>query len=69
MATVDYGVIVRTDDTWVHVRPRCPYCGYMEESDWNNVIMGIPRMMYSRTTHGYTCHKCRKSFTISVYPG
>jgi DNA-directed RNA polymerase subunit RPC12/RpoP len=69
MATVDYGVIVRSDDTWVYVKPRCPHCGYLEQSDWNVVSIGIPKIQYSKKTQGYTCHKCWKGFTISVYPG
>jgi DNA-directed RNA polymerase subunit RPC12/RpoP len=69
MATVDYGIIVRTEDPWIYVKPRCPHCGYLEQSDWNLVIMSPPRMKYAKSTHGYTCRKCWKSFTISAYDG
>lgn len=69
MATVDYGIIVRTEGDWVFVKPRCPYCGHFEQSDWNLIPFGIPTIKYSKKTNGYTCKKCWKSFTISVYPG
>ena len=69
MATVDYGIIVRTEEDWVYVKPRCPYCGHFEQSDWNVIPFGIPRLAHSKKTNGYTCKNCRKSFTISVYPG
>ena len=69
MAMVDHGIIIRTQDPWIYVKPRCPHCGYLEESDWNLVPMGIPKMQFSKTTSGYTCRKCWKSFTISAYPG
>ena len=48
MATVDYGIIVRTEGDWVYVKPRCPYCGHFEQSDWNVIPFGIPRLAYSR---------------------
>lgn len=69
MATVDYGVIVQTEGDWVRVKPRCPHCGHLEESDWNVKHIPIPKMMHSKSTVGCTCKKCWKSFTISVYPG
>ena len=69
MATVDYGIIVRSEGTRVWVKARCPYCNYLEQSDWNLIPFYVPTMQYSKSTNGYTCKKCRKSFTISVYPG
>ena len=68
MATVDNGIIVRTEHPWIRVKPRCPHCGHVE-SDWSLVSMGIPQMAYSKTTHGHTCSKCRKSYVITAYPG
>lgn len=69
MASVDYGIIVRSEGDRVWVKPRCPHCNYLEQSDWNHIIFYVPTMQHSRKTNGYTCKKCRKSFTISVYPG
>lgn len=69
MASVDYGIIVRSEGDRVWVKPRCPYCNHFEQSDWNHVIFYVPTMPHSKKTNGYTCKNCQKSFTISVYPG
>ena len=69
MATVDYGIIVRSDGERVWIKPRCPHCGYLEQSDWNLQIFYVPTSPYSKKTGGYTCKNCRKGFTITVYPG
>ena len=69
MAMVDYGIIVRKEGTMLYVKPRCPYCGHLEQSDWNVVHMFEPQMQHAKSTVGYTCHKCWKSFTITTYPG
>ena len=44
MAIVDYGIIVRTEQPWIYVKPRCQHCGYLEQSDWNLAVMSPPRM-------------------------
>ena len=69
MASVDYGIIVRTEGDRAWVKPRCPYCGHFEKSDWNNIWFYVPTMRYSKKTNGHTCSNCRKGFTITMYPG
>jgi len=60
---------VRSEGDKVWVRPRCPYCHHVEQSDWNLIPFFVPTMQHSKKTNGYTCKNCRRSFTISVYPG
>ena len=55
MASVDYGIIVRSEGDRVWVKPRCPHCNYLEQSDWNHIIFYVPTMQHSRKTNGYTC--------------
>lgn len=70
MASVDNGIIVRTEPpTWLIVKPRCPHCGYMEESSWNYEHVGIPRSQYHNQSNSHTCSKCRKGFRITAYYG
>lgn len=69
MATVDNGVIVRTEGVWLKVKPRCPHCYYLEQSDWNLVHVEAPKQQYETHTTSYTCKKCMKSFKITSYPG
>lgn len=69
MASVDNGIIVRTQAPWLTVKPRCPHCGYLEQSDWNLVSVGIPQNPYSTQSNSHTCSKCRKGFRITAYYG
>ncbi len=68
MAMVDHGIIIYSDNTWLKVKPRCPYCGHIE-SDWNVVHMGIPQHQYDKRTNGFTCRSCMKSYVITAYHG
>ena len=69
MATVDNGVIVRTESNWLRVKPRCPYCGHMEQSGWNLVSIQPPSNPYDKHSNSHTCSKCRKGFRITAYYG
>lgn len=69
MASVDYGVIVRTEGVWLRVKPRCPHCMHLEQSDWNLVSISIPKGQYETHSTSYTCKNCMKSFRITAYPG
>ena len=69
MASVDYGVIVRTEGVWLRVKPRCPHCMHLEQSDWNLVSISIPKGQYETHSTSYTCKNCMKSFIITAYPG
>ena len=69
MASVDHGIIVRSEGDRVRVKPRCPYCNRFEQSDWNDITFFVPTLPHTKKTNGHTCSSCRKSFVISVYPG
>lgn len=69
MATVDNGIIVRTEDPWLVVKPRCPYCGHMEQNDWNLISVGKPQNPYGTHSVGVTCGKCYKIFRITSFYG
>ena len=68
MATVDNGVIVRTEGVWLRVKPRCPHCGHME-SDWNLESVGKPPNAYTTQYVSHVCSKCRKNYRITAYYG
>ena len=69
MATVDNGIIVRTEAPWLRVKPRCPHCGHIEQNDWNLVSVGIPENPFATHSNSWTCSKCYKSFRIKAYYG
>ena len=69
MVTVDNGIITRGNENFVYVKPRCPHCGYLEQSSWNEIMIGVPRMMHSKSSNGFSCTKCYKTYRITVYPG
>ena len=67
MASVDNGIIVRSDEVWLTVRPRCPYCGHVEGS-WSEISLARPSRNCEKYT-STTCSKCRKGYKITAYPG
>lgn len=68
MPSVDYGIIVANDGTWLKVKPKCPYCGHVE-SDWSMEHIGVPKNQDETHSVGHTCSQCRKSYRITAYKG
>lgn len=68
MATVDHGVIVRSDSTWIIVRPKCPKCGHVG-NDWNEIHIGKPQHQFDKRTNACGCTKCGNRFVITAYYG
>lgn len=66
MLSADNGIIVRQNGDRLEVKPKCPYCGHVE-NDWGNVNMFAPNSSGSRATTGCTCSKCKKGYTITIY--
>ena len=74
MAFVDNGIIVRSDSTWLYVKPRCPHCGYMRQTSGyvgpgEYEVVGKPASEFATHSIGTSCPKCGQRFRLTSFYG